>query len=123
MLKACSRCGKIHPHGYVCTKGKKYSGEGERKLRDSYRWKEKRQEIRDKANYLCEVCRDKGIYTISDLEVHHITKLTEAPELLLDNDNLICLCVMHHKMADAGELNEDYLRSLAQRREERSLPV
>lgn len=123
MLKACSRCGKIHPHGYVCTKGKKYSGGEERKLRNTYQWYEKSKEIRDKANYLCEVCRDKGIYNLTDLEVHHITKLTEAPELLLENENLICLCIMHHKQADNGELDKDYLISLAKLREERTAPV
>ena len=123
MLKACSRCGKIHPHGYVCTKGKKYSGGNERKLRNTYQWYEKSKEIRDKANYLCEVCRDKGIYNLTDLEVHHITKLTEAPELLLENENLICLCIMHHKQADNGELDKDYLISLAKLREERTAPV
>ena len=67
---------------------------------------------------MCEVCKDKGIYHIEDIEVHHINKLTQAEDEAFDNDNLICLCITHHKQADAGELDKDYLRSLAKIREE-----
>lgn len=122
MLKACSRCGKMHPLGYKCRKGIKYSGGEEREFRGSSLWQRKREEIKDKANWLCEVCRDKGIYTLEDLEVHHIDKIVDAPEERLDNLNLICLCVTHHKEADAGKLSNDYLRKLAEIREERYSP-
>ena len=78
--------------------------------------------IREKANYLCEVCRDQGRLTYNDLEVHHIVKIKDDSNKLLDDYNLICLCVEHHKQADAGELDIDYLRRLAKDREERSTP-
>ena len=123
MYKTCARCGKMHPLGYVCRKGIVYKGGEERELRSSYRWQKKSQEIKDKANWLCEVCRDKGIYSLEDLEVHHITKLKDAPEELLNNLNLVCLCVSHHKEADAGNLDKDYLRKLAEIREERYSPM
>ena len=122
MYKACSRCGRMHPSTYICNvnKGKRtYVGGEERKLRSSNKWTEKSKEIREKANYLCEVCRDQGRYTYNDLEVHHITKVKEDSTMLLDNDNLICLCQFHHKEADKGQLTKDYLLRLAQEREYR----
>lgn len=121
MYKACSRCGKIHPYNYKCTVGKTYKNKDteERKLRNKYAWAKKSQEIRERAAYLCEVCRAEGRYTYEGLEVHHITKLREDKEGLLDNYNLICLCVEHHKAADAGEIKKEYLEKLAREREEK----
>ena len=118
MYRSCSKCGKIHAANYRCGSYKRvYVGGDERKLRSTNKWTEKSKEIRERANHLCEVCRDEGIYTYNDLEVHHIEKVTDAPGMLLDNDNLICLCQFHHKEADKGDLDKDYLRSLAQIRE------
>ena len=110
----------MHPTTYTCNVNRTkriYAGGEERKLRSSNKWTEKSKEIREKANYLCEVCRDHGVYNYRDLEVHHIIKLTRDTGGLLDNSNLICLCVEHHKEADRGTLSIDYLRELAQRRE------
>jgi 5-methylcytosine-specific restriction endonuclease McrA len=118
MLKACSRCGKIHPYSYQCTKGKVYRGGEERKLRSSYQWKKKSEDIRQKAGYLCEYCKTENRYTYRNLEVHHIEKVREDPSLLLDDYNLICLCTECHKKADAGTLDADFLRELARKREE-----
>lgn len=115
-LKACSRCGKIHPRSYKCNVGRKWIKTDESKLRSRNAWKRKAQQIKDDAMGLCEVCKDLGIYNYSDLEVHHITKLRNDPDGLLEDDNLICLCIKHHKMADRGELKEDYLRELARKR-------
>ncbi len=123
MFKACSKCGKIHPANYKCTVGRVYSGGQERELRKTHSWKKKSKEIRSDASGLCEVCKDKGIYTYKGLEVHHIEKVKDAPELLLESNNLICLCSKHHKMADSGELSKEYLRSLVDARENKSLPI
>ena len=117
---SCSRCGKIHQKGYVChveKKRYKYSYK-ESKLRSKSAWTEKSKQIREDANYLCEVCKDKGIYNYRNVEVHHILKLRERPDLLLDNYNLICLCKDCHRLADAGIISVDYLQELAKRREE-----
>ena len=57
---SCSRCGKIHPKGYVCKVEKKhykYSYK-ESRLRSKSAWTEKSKQIREDANYLCEVCKD-----------------------------------------------------------------
>lgn len=73
--------------------------------------------IREDSQYLCGVCRAEGVYNYDNLEVHHITKIKEDPGRLLDRDNLICLCAKHHKMADNGEISEDYLRKLVENME------
>ena len=117
MLKACSRCGKIHPYNQQCYKNVVYKGGEERELRAKSVWHKKSREIRENAQYLCEVCRDQGKINYDQLEVHHIIPLKIAPELLLDNNNLVCLCSMHHHQADNGEISIDYLHKLAAIRE------
>ena len=117
MYKSCSRCGKIHPVGVSCSIRREYKGGIERELWRSWSWQKKSMEIRDKAQGLCEVCRDYGTYTYKGLEVHHIEKVADNPDALLDDSNLVCLCVKHHKQADRGELSNDYLRRLAEYRE------
>ena len=117
MLKACSRCGKIHPQGYRCQAGKlPQIKTNEQKLRSKSAWTKKSRQIRDDALNLCEVCLAQGIYNYKGLEVHHITKLSKDADGLLEDDNLICLCVEHHKAADAGELSADYLKELVKKR-------
>ena len=122
MYKACSKCGKIHPANVKCDVGRTYNGGEERKLRASYAWQKKSMEIRDKAQHLCEVCRDNGVYTYKGLEVHHIDKVKDNPDRLLDDMNLVCLCTEHHKEADQGKLTKEYLIKLAEIREERNSP-
>lgn len=119
MLKACSKCGRIHDSNFVCKQVKVYSGGEERKLRSSNKWKEKSIEVREKANYLCEVCKDAGVITYQDIEVHHIEKVSERPDLLLDNFNAVVLCQKHHKEADSGRISKEYLKELARRREDK----
>ena len=124
MYKSCSKCGKIHDTNFKCSSGRiTHKRTQENKLRSTYKWTEKSLEIRDRANYLCEVCRDQGVITYSGLEVHHIDKLCEDQSKLLDNTNLVCLCVDHHKKADDGLISKDYLRKLAIKREEMNPPT
>ena len=120
MLKACSRCGKIHSASYKCSHNRViYARTDERRLRNTYDWQNKSKEIRERANYLCEICRDQGIITHKNLEVHHIEKIKEHPDLLLYNANLICVCRQCHELAEAGKISKDYLQQLAQSREAR----
>lgn len=79
----------------------------------------KSKEVREKAQWLCEVCRDHGKYVYENVEVHHIIKVKDEPSLLLDNMNLVCLCQECHKKADDGLIDADYLRQLAEAREEK----
>ena len=117
MFKACSKCGKIHDTNYKCHANDLHKDEQERKLRKKYIWAKKSQEIRERSNYLCEVCRDQNIFTYEGLEVHHIESLRERKDLFLENTNLVCLCSKHHKMAEKGEIGKDYLKNLASARE------
>ena len=123
MYKTCSKCGKIHDTRFKCKVNNiiKQSTD-ESKLRSTNKWTQKSLNIRTKANYLCEVCRDQGRLTYNDLEVHHIVKIKDDSNKLLDDYNLICLCVEHHKQADAGEIDTDYLKKLAKEREEKIPP-
>ena len=118
MWKSCSRCGKIHDMNHRCNVGR-LKGEltDEAKLRNLNAWHKKAEEIKEKAKYLCEVCKEQGIYTYNNLEIHHITKLRDNKDLLLDDYNLICLCVEHHKLADRGKIDKEYLFKLAADRE------
>lgn len=117
MMKSCSNCGKIHDYNYVCRPPRKYPVGEERKARNTYKWAMKSKEIRERAQGLCEVCRAKSIYTYTGLEVHHIIKVKENKDLLLDDSNLICLCTLHHKEAERGNISKEYLRQLVEERE------
>ena len=121
--KSCPWCGKIHPVGYKCSakpvRKYRYSYE-ESKLRSKSAWTEKSIQIRNDAENMCEVCRDKGIYNYRDVSVHHIEKLKEKPELWLEDDNLICLCRECHRLADAGLIEKKYLHDLALKRMKRA---
>lgn len=118
MLKACSKCGKVHAYNFKCTANKTIIKDDEYKLRQKNKWHKKSEEIRENANYLCEVCKQEGIYNYKRISVHHILKLKLRPDLLLENSNLIALCDEHHKKADAGEIPIEYLQELAKKRDE-----
>lgn len=116
ILKCCARCGKLHPYNFHCLIGQRKEGK-DRELRTKYIWTKKSLEIRERANYLCEVCRDNGIYSFENLHVHHIESIRDAPEKYLENQNLISLCVHCHLKADRGETDKKYLKLLAEKRE------
>ena len=122
MYRSCSKCGNIHPYNYKCNVGKVYRGGEERKLRNTYAWHSKARQIKEKSNYLCAICKDQGIYTYDNLEVHHISKVKDDPSLLLEDYNLITLCAWHHKLADMGEINKNYLLNLVYDREKQLPP-
>ncbi len=116
-LVTCRHCGRMHPRGTKCPKYKRvYDKDDREKLRSTYKWTMKAKQIKDDAKGLCEVCTVLGRFNYKALEVHHIVKLRDDPDGLLDDSNLICLCVEHHKQADNGEISAEYLRELAERR-------
>lgn len=119
MFKSCSKCGKIHDTSFKCNAGQDIlKNREERKLRSKYAWTLKSEEIRERANHLCEVCREEGKISYEDIEVHHIIKVRQDASLLLDNYNLVALCQEHHKQADKGDIDVDYLLELAKKRED-----
>lgn len=95
-LKSCKYCVCIHPAGDVCDK------------------RPKRVYKRSEAEH----GRYTGTLTYEGLEVHHIIKLRDRPELLLEDSNLVCLCVRHHKEADRGEIDAKALYALVRQRDE-----
>lgn len=131
MKVSCMYCGRIHEKKFDCGKKPKKIY-GKRKENDRFRWqqcwKEKREEIKERDNYLCQVCLD-GKYIVKDrrltyenLEVHHIEKLADRPDLALENTNLITLDEYHHKMAEKGLISKEYLKELVAKKENTSPP-
>lgn len=125
MMKACKYCGRMHDINAICPrkptqKGRKYPTKTSADmLRNTSRWQRKRAQIKADAHYMCEVCAAQGHITTQHLEVHHIIKLNDNPDLLTDDANLICLCTTHHKQADAGEIDPHYLKQLVTKRQNR----
>lgn len=124
MLKACVYCGKIHPKGYICPKkperkrGYKDRNESSVAFRKKNAWKKKAVDIKERDHWCCQVCK-AGLYPIGTralnykgLEVHHIEKLKDNIDLGLDDDNLITLCGVHHRMADKGEIPKEVLKEI-----------
>lgn len=66
---------------------------------------------------MCRLCAigygGKPIDYNYKISVHHIDSLAEAWEKRLDDDNLICLCSLHHEQAENGEIDKDLLKKLA----------
>ncbi len=118
----CFKCGKVHPLGTRCTRRIYEKPDKEKELRSQYAWTKKAKDIKDRSQWLCAVCRKEGRLEYESLEVHHIIKLKDREDLLLDDSNLICLCTFHHKMADAGKISIEELRKLVAERDEVSPP-
>ena len=120
----CKYCGVV-PRGHSCphkkSRVKSLDSESVR-FRNTKAWARKSVEIKQKSKYLCAVCLEGTHHTMDwlnykSLEVHHIVPIAEDYSKRLDNDNLICLCQFHHKMAEIGEITRDELIELAKRRE------
>ena len=119
MKKTCQYCG-IVDEDHVCPHRKrnyqKYEKGNEKdKFRSSRMWKKKRTAIKQRDRYLCRVCITGEYdtfnqFTYHDLEVHHIESINDNFDKRLDDDNLITLCVYHHKMADRGIIPKSFLK-------------
>lgn len=92
------------------------------KFRRKSAWKKKAIEIKERDKWCCQVCKS-GKYPIGtrelnyrNLEVHHIEKLRDNIYAGLEDDNLITLCQVHHRMADKGEIPAAELKKLIENR-------
>ena len=79
-------------------------------------WQKKREEIKKRDLYLCQICIRElydtvNKYNTKDLSVHHNIPINEDYNKRLDNNNLITLCDYHHKMCE----NRDITRQEVQR--------
>lgn len=126
-LKSCGYCGRVHSTDIVCSKKSiirnKVSYKGD--LRNTYKWRKKREHIKHRDNYICQVCIRKdyfnpiGQYEFNNLQVHHIEPYKENEELFYDDDNLITLCIYHHERAEEGKIPKQYLKTIAKNNNER----
>ena len=117
MLKSCSYCGRIHKRGERCPS--KPSIKKQTTYIDKFRWtkawKDKREHIKERDKYLCQVClrnlyNTQQQYNMNHLEVHHIIPIAEDYNKRLDDDNLITLCRYHHELAEKHEIHANELR-------------
>ena len=120
IFKSCSKCGKIHDYNKKCYSGDSFKKKDTKanRFRRTTEWQKKSEEIREDSTYLCSVCKELGIYNYNKLEVHHIDKLEDNYDRRLDNYNLICLCNSHHREAEKGDIDREYLFKLASNRED-----
>lgn len=121
MLKACSKCGRIHERGYICTAGVQVKQERDSpadKFRNTQEWRRKSEAIKNRDIHLCRICLTKQYnsqlqYNARRLSVHHIVPLNEDYSKRLDDDNLITLCSYHHELAEHGAIPRRVLLDLA----------
>ena len=118
----CKYCGIVKRGEHKCphkTYRKKERDSQADKFRNTKRWQNKRDEIKTRDKWLCQVCLRNRYNTLSFLnyktvQVHHITSIQEDYNRRLDNDNLICLCSMHHKMAEQGKIPKQELYEIVE---------
>lgn len=74
---------------------------------NSKEWLQVRQAALERDNFECQMCKAEGRVHVDskkvegerktvELQVHHTKELEDYPELALDLDNLVTLCVRHH---------------------------
>lgn len=118
MYRSCSKCGKIHGYNEPCSIKRVFKKTKESELRNTYAWHSKAEEIKRRSKYLCALCLEEGKANYQGLEVHHIEKIKDNEERLLDDYNLICLCSEHHKDVEDNDSIKDRLFELARIRED-----
>lgn len=120
MLRSCVYCGRIHDSKKECGKRppKRYKRSAWDAERNTSSWHRKSEEIKERSHYLCSVCFADGVYTYDGLETHHIVKVRDRPDLLLEDSNLICLCRRHHEAAESGKIPPEVLKKLAENRDQ-----
>lgn len=111
IYRSCKWCGRTHKENYICYKKspKQKKNTEAVKFRNSMVWQSKREEIKKRDKYLCQVCirnlyEPRYQYQYEDLHVHHAVPVIENESGHLDNNNLITLCSEHHHMADKGKI-------------------
>lgn len=71
---------------------------GRRGKKDSPKLVRWRREVRERDNYTCQFpgCGKRS----KRIDVHHIAKRTERPDLKFEVSNGVCLCRLHHDWTD-----------------------
>lgn len=126
MLKSCQYCGRIHDSKYICEKRasrKKQTTEAD-KFRWTSKWQKKRDEIKKRDLYLCQICIRELYNTVTkynteDLSVHHNIPINEDYNKRLDNNNLLTVCSYHHEMCEDGEIPREEVQIIIDEQESR----
>lgn len=119
MLKLCSNCGAMHPFDAgQCQVGRGRTDTSTAKFRSQWSWRKMSEKVRERDHHLCQICMideyDTYLqYNSAKLEVHHIQPAEQYERLRLEPTNLITLCSMHHKQADAGKIPTWVMQALA----------
>ena len=128
MLRSCKYCGRIHDSRFICPSKPKYKKQITEvdKFRWTNNWQNKREEIKKRDLYLCQICirelylseseADKK-YNTKDLEVHHNIPINEDYNKRLDNDNLLTVCDYHHKMCENGKISRIEVQNIINEQE------
>lgn len=97
--KICGRCGKFIDQDTQCSCKQTTMPNNNKKIRHeknelhTQRWRKKRLQIIQRDNGMCMRCFIKYNYiNTEDLTVHHILSRAKHPELMYEDENLICLC-------------------------------
>lgn len=61
-----------------------------------------KRQVRERDGYTCRFPKCGKQY--KSIDVHHIAKISQRPDLKFDPNNMICLCRKHHRWTD---LNHD----------------
>lgn len=126
MLKSCKYCNRIHDSKFDCGRKpiRKKQGNNKDRFRWTQAWQKKRDEIKERDKYLCQICIRKlyntiNQYTYNGLEVHHTIPLEEDFDKRLDNNNLLTICGTHHEMAERGEIPRQLILNITKEQEDK----
>lgn len=130
MLTSCKYCGRIHQKNYDCGMKPQRKRQALTKIdrfRHSREWKEKSISIRERDNYLCQICIRKMYSTIhqynyNNLSVHHAIPVGADWDKRLDDDNLITSCSMHHEMMEDGTISYEEVKQIIEEQEIKRVP-
>ncbi|MDO5346545.1 MAG: HNH endonuclease [Lachnospiraceae bacterium] len=91
-------------------------------FRRTQAWTDKAIEIKQRDNYLCQICIRRLYNTLQQynydrLSVHHAIPINTDWERKLDNDNLITICQMHHEMAERGDIPYEVIKNIIDQQE------
>lgn len=121
ILKTCGYCHKIHDNKIKCGAKRSYYREKNSRYNKSQdyqdiiksnRWKKLSALIKSLDNHECLICKACGLISPKVLEVHHIDKVMNNFEKAFDKQNLITLCIFHHKQAEQGTISKQELLEL-----------
>lgn len=129
MLRSCKYCGRIHDSKYICPS----KPQRMRQVTDADRfrwtiiWQKKREEIKQRDLYLCQICIRELYNTLvkfntEELEVHHNIPINEDYNKRLDNDNLITVCHSHHEMCESRAIPREEVQKIIDEQEKITRP-